>query len=83
MSLVWNMYPLPQGRGQRQHRHLHHVVAAREVIDPVQRFRVDHVLGIVRHHYVEPHRMPLLVRQHALIDPVEAVGFRRGAGMRA
>jgi hypothetical protein len=80
---VQAVYPLPQGRGQRQHGHLHHVVASGEVIDPAQRFRVDHVLRIVRHDRVEAHAVALLVRQHALIDPVEAVGLGRGTVVRA
>ena len=68
---------------QRQYGHLYHVVASRKVIDPAQRFRVDHVLGIMRHYHVEAHAVPLLVRQHALIDPVEAVGFGCGPIVRA
>ena len=77
------MYPLPQGRGQRQHGHLYHIVASREIIDPAQRFRVDHVLRIVRHQHVEAHAVPLLVRQHPLIDPVQAVALGCGTVVRA
>jgi len=44
-----------------------------------ERVRMDQILGIVGHHDIEPAAVMFLKEQHALIDPVQAVGFRSGA----
>jgi hypothetical protein len=44
---------------------------------------MDDVLRIVRHDDVEMHPVLLLHEQHALVNPVEIVGFRGGAVVRA
>ena len=48
---------------------------------------MDEVLGIVRHNNVEMEgllgALMLFKQQHALVDPVEAVGLRRGSIVRA
>ena len=44
---------------------------------------MDEILGIVRDHDVETRGMMLFEKQHALVDPVEAVGFGSGAIVRA
>ncbi len=44
---------------------------------------MDHVLGVVRHYDVEPDTILLLVQQHALVDPIQAIGLRRRTVVRA
>ena len=61
--------------GQREHGDLNHVVPLRVVIDPVERIGIDNIFRVMRHNHVETHAMLFFVEQHALINPVEAIGF--------
>ena len=65
--------------GQGQHGDLHHVVASREPVDQTQRFRVDQVLGIVRHHHLEMDSVAGFVVRHLLVDPIQTVALGSGA----
>ena len=44
---------------------------------------MDQILGVVHHDHLEPHRALPLIGQHALVDPVEAIGLGGGAVVRA
>ena len=44
---------------------------------------MDEILGVVRDHDVEAGAVVLFEKQHALVDPVEAVGFGSGSVVRA
>ena len=72
-----------EGRGKRQHRNLHHVVFVRVSVDESERLGMDQILGVVRDHDVKLSAVVLFKKQHALVDPVEAVGFGGGAVMGA
>ncbi|MGD0616673.1 MAG: hypothetical protein ABSB67_03330 [Bryobacteraceae bacterium] len=70
-------------RWQRQHRRLHHAEFPAIAIDAAERVGMNQVLGIVRHHDFEAHLVMFLEQQHALENPVQAVGFGGGAVVRA
>ncbi len=44
---------------------------------------MDEILGIVRNRDIETRGMVLFEKQHALVDPVEAIGFGSGPIVRA
>ena len=67
---------LPRRRGQGKHGDLHHPERPDVVVDPAQLLRMDQVFGVVQHHDVEPDSVPLLMDQHPLVDPVQAIGLR-------
>ncbi len=77
------MDQLAERRRQRQHRHLHHPVLFAVPINFPQRVGVDQIFGVVRDHHVEADAVILLEKQHALIDPVEAVGLGGRSIVRA
>jgi len=62
---------------------LYHPAAVHGLVDPAQFLRMDQVLGVVNDDDVEAHGALPLVLQHALIDPVEAIGLRCRAIVRA
>jgi hypothetical protein len=72
-----------EGRAQREHGNLDHAVAVHGVADAAQLLGMDDVFGVVHRHDIEADRVLPLVAQHALVDPVQAVGFRSGTVVRA
>lgn len=63
---------------QREHRKLHHVHAVDEVVEQLQLKTVHHILCVMHHDAGKAHIMLLLVQQHALHQPVQAVGLAGG-----
>ena len=76
------MDEIAEGRGQRQHRDLDHLETIRVGVDLIESTRMDQVFGIVRDHDIELNAVVFFKEQHALIDPIEAVGFGGGTIVR-
>jgi hypothetical protein len=72
-----------EGCGKRQNGDLHHVVLAGVSVDERKCLGVDEILGVVRDDDVEGRGVVLFKKQHALVDPVEAVGLGGGSVVRA
>ena len=72
---VNTMRHLRERRGQRQHRHLHHVVAHAFAVDERKSIRVDHVLRVMQHNSAEPYILPAFEHPHAPIDRIEAISL--------
>jgi len=73
---------LPEGRREREDGNLDHVIELRVVVNPAQRIGVDQILGVMGQNHVEADTVFLFVQEHALINPIEIIGFRSGAAVR-
>jgi hypothetical protein len=77
------VHEFPKGRRQRQDWDLNHLETIRVGIDLFESGGMNQVFGIVRDDDIELNAIVLLKKQHALIDPVEAIGLGGGAVVRA
>src|SRR6202042_1483477 len=77
------VHEFPKGRGQRQHGDLNHLETIRVAVNLLESAGMNQILGVVRDHDIELNAIVLLKKQHALVDPVETIGFGSGAIVRA